>query len=82
MRLSTARHHRIHADGTRRALLEGLPTLRLWSYVWPNLLIGAIAILAGLWSLTRQSALQKGPGSCTAMDKMRFKNVRVKRCFY
>lgn len=36
-------------DGTRLALLEGLPTLSLWPYVWPTLLMGLVAIPAGLW---------------------------------
>jgi ABC-2 type transport system permease protein len=36
-------------DGTRRALLEGLATRRLWPYVWPTLVMGFFAIPAGLW---------------------------------
>lgn len=36
-------------DGTRRALLEGLPTNMLWQYVWPTLVMGVFAIPAGLW---------------------------------
>jgi len=36
-------------DGTRRALLEGLPTASLWPYVWPTLLMGLVAIPVGLW---------------------------------
>ncbi|RMF34180.1 MAG: ABC transporter permease [Chloroflexi bacterium] len=36
-------------EGTRRALLEGLPTLHLWPYVWPVLVMGLIAIPVGLW---------------------------------
>jgi ABC-2 type transport system permease protein len=35
-------------DGTRQALLEGTPTLQLWSYIWPTLLMGVIAIPVGL----------------------------------
>jgi len=36
-------------DGTRKALLEGIPTLQLWPYIWPTLLMGFVAIPLGLW---------------------------------
>jgi ABC-2 type transport system permease protein len=36
-------------DGTRQALLEGTPTLHLWQYIWPTLLMGLVAIPVGLW---------------------------------
>jgi len=36
-------------DGTRRALLEGLPTSQMWQYAWPVLLMGAALIPLGLW---------------------------------
>jgi ABC-2 type transport system permease protein len=36
-------------DGTRKALLEGTPTLQLWPYIWPTLLMGVVAIPVGLW---------------------------------
>jgi ABC-2 type transport system permease protein len=36
-------------DGTRKALLEGTPTMQLWPYVWPALLMGIVAIPLGLW---------------------------------
>jgi ABC-2 type transport system permease protein len=36
-------------DGTRLALLEGVPTAGLWPYIWPTLIIGLIAIPVGLW---------------------------------
>jgi ABC-2 type transport system permease protein len=36
-------------DGTRKALLEGTPTLQLWPYIWPTLLMGIMAIPVGLW---------------------------------
>jgi len=36
-------------QGTRLALLEGTPTLELWPYIWPTLLMGVIAIPVGLW---------------------------------
>jgi len=36
-------------DGTRLALLEGTPTVQLWPYIWPTLIMGVIAIPLGLW---------------------------------
>jgi ABC-2 type transport system permease protein len=36
-------------DGTRLALLEGTPTMALWPYIWPTLIMGLIAIPMGLW---------------------------------
>jgi ABC-2 type transport system permease protein len=36
-------------SGARSALLEGAPTLQLWPYIWPTLIMGVIAIPAGLW---------------------------------
>ena len=36
-------------DGVRLALLEGTSSLQLWPYMWPTLLMGFIAIPAGLW---------------------------------
>jgi ABC-2 type transport system permease protein len=36
-------------DGTRHALLQGTPTLQLWQYIWPALLMGFVAIPLGLW---------------------------------
>ncbi len=35
-------------DGSREALLNGAPTASLWGYVWPLLVMGAIAIPVGL----------------------------------
>ncbi|MBM4424451.1 MAG: ABC transporter permease [Chloroflexi bacterium] len=35
-------------DGAREALLNGAPTLSLWPYVWPTLIMGVIAIPVGL----------------------------------
>jgi ABC-2 type transport system permease protein len=35
-------------NGVRTALVEGTPTLALWSYIWPLLIIGALTIPAGL----------------------------------
>lgn len=34
--------------GTRRAVLEGLATRDLWPFIWPTLVMGVIAIPAGL----------------------------------
>jgi ABC-2 type transport system permease protein len=36
-------------DGTRKAMLEGAATSTLWPYIWPTLIMGLIAIPAGLW---------------------------------
>jgi len=49
-------------DGTRRALLEGLPTAQLWPYIWPTLLMGCVAIPAGLkvFSLAERYAKRTG----------------------
>lgn len=35
-------------DGTRLALLEGTPTVQLWPYIWPTLIMGVIAIPLGM----------------------------------
>lgn len=35
-------------DGVRTALVDGTPTLALWPYVWPLLVIGALTLPAGL----------------------------------
>jgi ABC-2 type transport system permease protein len=36
-------------DGTRQALLEGASTRDLWQYIWPTIVMGFVAIPAGLW---------------------------------
>lgn len=36
-------------DGARLALLEGATTLQLWPHIWPTLIMGMVAIPAGLW---------------------------------
>lgn len=36
-------------DGTRSALLDGLPTNQLWAFVGPSLIAGVITIPIGLW---------------------------------
>lgn len=43
-------------DGTRKALLDGIPSLQLWQYIWPTLLMGVLAIPIGLW-IFRQAEL-------------------------
>jgi len=35
-------------DGTRLALLEGTPTIQLWPFIWPTLIMGVVAIPLGL----------------------------------
>jgi len=49
-------------DGTRRALLEGLGTRYLWPYVWPTLIMGLIAIPAGLWVFGQAERYAKRAG--------------------
>jgi ABC-2 type transport system permease protein len=36
-------------DGTRQALLEGAGIAQLWPHIWPTLIMGVVAIPAGLW---------------------------------
>jgi ABC-2 type transport system permease protein len=49
-------------DGTRRAFLEGLPTAQLWPYIWPTLLMGVLAIPAGLWVFAQAERYAKRTG--------------------
>lgn len=49
-------------DGTRLALLEGLPTSQLWPYVWPTLLMGLVAIPVGLWVFGQAERYAKRTG--------------------
>jgi len=49
-------------DGVREALLEGTPTLALWPYIWPALLMGLIAIPAGLWVFKQAELYAKRTG--------------------
>jgi ABC-2 type transport system permease protein len=49
-------------DGVREALLEGTPTLALWPYIWPALLMGLIAIPAGLWVFKQAELYAKRSG--------------------
>jgi ABC-2 type transport system permease protein len=48
--------------GTRRALLESAPTLELWPYVWPVLLMGAALIPFGLWVFKQAERYAKRTG--------------------
>ncbi len=49
-------------DGTRQALLEGTPTLQLWPYIWPALLMGLVAIPLGLWVFGQAERYAKRTG--------------------
>jgi len=49
-------------DGTRKALLEGTPTLQLWQYIWPTLLMGLVAIPLGLWVFGQAERYAKRAG--------------------
>ena len=49
-------------NGVREALLEGTATADLWQYIWPVLIMGIVAIPAGLWvfSLAERYAKRTG----------------------
>ena len=49
-------------DGTRQALLEGATTAQLWPYIWPTLIMGAIAIPLGLWVFGQAERYAKRAG--------------------
>lgn len=49
-------------EGTRRTLLEGLPTWELWQYIWPVLLMGAVLIPSGLWVFSMAERYAKKTG--------------------
>lgn len=49
-------------DGTRRAFLEGMPTLQLWPYIWPTLVMGVFAIPAGMWVFGQAERYAKRTG--------------------
>ncbi len=36
-------------EGARKALLEGTTNAQLWEFIWPVLIMGAVAIPLGLW---------------------------------
>jgi ABC-2 type transport system permease protein len=49
-------------DGARQAFLDGLATRYLWPYIWPTLLMGVIAIPAGLWIFEQAERYAKRTG--------------------
>jgi ABC-2 type transport system permease protein len=49
-------------EGARQAFLEGLPTLELWQYIWPILIMGVVAIPAGLWVFHQAERYAKRTG--------------------
>lgn len=49
-------------DGARRALLEGASTAHLWPYIWPTLIMGVVAIPAGLWVFGQAERYAKRTG--------------------
>lgn len=49
-------------DGTRQAMLEGLPTSQLWPFVWPTLVMGMVAIPFGLWVFHQAERYAKRTG--------------------
>jgi ABC-2 type transport system permease protein len=49
-------------EGTRQALLNGVPTLQLWTYIWPLIIMGAIAVPAGLWVFEQAENYAKRAG--------------------
>ena len=49
-------------DGTRKALLEGMATRQLWPYIWPTLIMGLVAIPAGLWVFKQAERYAKRAG--------------------
>lgn len=49
-------------NGTRHALLEGMPTAALWPNIWPALLMGIALIPAGLWVFRQAELYAKRTG--------------------
>lgn len=49
-------------SGARLALLEGAPTLQLWSSIWPVLIMGILLIPAGLWVFEQGERYAKRTG--------------------
>ncbi len=49
-------------DGVRLALLESTPTLALWPYIWPDLVMGIVLIPAGLWVFKQAEIYAKRKG--------------------
>jgi ABC-2 type transport system permease protein len=48
--------------GTRHALLEGMPTLQLWPFIWPALAMGVALIPFGLWVFQQAEIYAKRTG--------------------
>ncbi|MBG7610418.1 MAG: ABC transporter permease [Anaerolineae bacterium] len=48
--------------GVRAALLEGTKSMLLWSYIWPTLLMGVLAIPSGLWVFEQAERYAKRTG--------------------
>jgi ABC-2 type transport system permease protein len=49
-------------EGTREALLNSMPTLQLWPYIWPVLIMGALLIPFGLWTFEQAERYAKRTG--------------------
>jgi ABC-2 type transport system permease protein len=49
-------------DGVRQALLDGAPTVQLWHYVWPVLLMGLALVPFGLWVFGQAERYAKRAG--------------------
>jgi ABC-2 type transport system permease protein len=49
-------------DGTGLALLKGYATRDLWPFIWPTLIMGLIAIPAGLWIFNQAERYAKRTG--------------------
>ena len=49
-------------DGTRLALLKGSAIRELWPFIWPTLIMGLIAIPAGLWVFNQAELYAKRTG--------------------
>ena len=49
-------------DGTRLALLKGSAIQELWQFIWPTLIMGLIAIPAGLWIFNQAERYAKRTG--------------------
>ncbi len=49
-------------DGVRLSILEGTPTLDLWPYIWPTLIMGIVLIPAGLWVFEQAEKYAKRKG--------------------
>jgi len=49
-------------DGVRLSLLDGIPTLALWPYIWPALLMGIALIPSGLWVFEQAEKYAKRKG--------------------